>query len=134
MLATALLRSSSFFFMSDVQMERRRRRTTPDKISITFSPGQGVTLVNISSSFLPVLSHLPQTVPTIATLDRSRPHLLQFEDVLVEVVLQTFVGKVDAELFEAVVLVILKTKNVQNSDGQDLKRETRAAIRASSLA
>lgn len=45
--------------------------------------------------------------------------------MLVEVVLQTFVGKVDAELFEAVVLVILKTENVQNSDGQDLKQGNR---------
>lgn len=52
-------------------------------------------------------------------------YLLQLEDVLVEVVLQTFVGKVDAELFEAVVLVILKTENVQNSDGQDLKQGNR---------
>lgn len=45
--------------------------------------------------------------------------------MLVEVVLQAFVGKVDAELFEAVVLVILKTENVQNSDGQDLKQGNR---------
>lgn len=50
--------------------------------------------------------------------------------MLVEVVLQTFVGKVDAELFEAVVLVILKTKNVQNSDGQDLIRGTEASQRS----
>lgn len=48
-------------------------------------------------------------------------HLFKLEDVLVEVVLETFVGEVDAELFEAVVLVILKTENVEHSDGQDLK-------------
>ncbi len=47
-------------------------------------------------------------------------YLFELEDVLVEVVLQTLVGKVDAELFEAVVLVILKTENVQHSNGQDL--------------
>lgn len=47
-------------------------------------------------------------------------HLFKLENVLVEVVLETFIGKVDAELFEAVVLVILKTENVQHSNGQDL--------------
>lgn len=47
-------------------------------------------------------------------------YLLKLEDVLVEVVLQTFIGKVDAELFEAVVLVILKSENVEHADGQDL--------------
>lgn len=46
--------------------------------------------------------------------------MFKLEDVLVEVVLETFVGKVDAELFEAVVLIILKTKNVKHSNGQDL--------------
>lgn len=49
------------------------------------------------------------------------PYLLKLEDVLVEVMLETFIGKVDAELFKAVVLEVLKTKNVQHSDGQDLK-------------
>lgn len=52
-------------------------------------------------------------------------HLFKLEDVLVEVVLETFVGEVDAELFEAVVLVILKTENVENSNGQDLTDTTR---------
>lgn len=46
--------------------------------------------------------------------------MFKLENVLVEVVLQTLVGKVDAELFEAVVLVILKTKDVEDTDGQDL--------------
>lgn len=35
--------------------------------------------------------------------------------------LKTLVGKVDAELLEAVVLVILETEDVKNADGQDLK-------------
>lgn len=52
-------------------------------------------------------------------------HLFKLEDVLVEVVLETFVGEVDAELFEAVVLVILKTENVEHSNGQDLTDTTR---------
>lgn len=47
-------------------------------------------------------------------------HLLQLEDVLVEVVLQAFVGEVDAELLEAVVLVVLEAKDVQDPDGQNL--------------
>lgn len=49
-------------------------------------------------------------------------YLFKLEDVLVEVVLETFVGEVDAELLETVVLIVLKTKNIQHSDGQDLWR------------
>lgn len=36
--------------------------------------------------------------------------------------LETFVGKVDAELFEAVVLVVFETEYVKDSNGQDLKK------------
>lgn len=50
-------------------------------------------------------------------------YLLQLEDVLVEVVLEAFVGEVDAELLEAVILVILEAKDVQDPDGQNLTRE-----------
>lgn len=52
--------------------------------------------------------------------------MFKLEDVLVEVVLETFVGEVDAELLKAVVFVIFKTKNVEHSDGQDLGEATRA--------
>lgn len=48
------------------------------------------------------------------------PYLLQFEDVLVEIVLKSFIGKVDTELFKTVVLIILKAKDVQHSYRQDL--------------
>lgn len=54
-----------------------------------------------------------------------KPYLLQFEDVLVEVVLQSFVGEVDAELFKAVVLIILKAKDVQDSYRQGLEEKRR---------
>lgn len=56
--------------------------------------------------------------------------MFKLENVLVEVVLQTLVGKVDAKLFEAVVLVILKTKDVEDSDGQDLanKHNTNSSL------
>jgi len=47
-------------------------------------------------------------------------YLLQLEDVLVEVVLESLVGKVDAELLKAVVLVVLEAEDVQHSDGQYL--------------
>lgn len=47
-------------------------------------------------------------------------YLLQFEDVLVEIVLKPFVGEVDTELFKTVVLIILKAKDVQHSYRQDL--------------
>ena len=42
-------------------------------------------------------------------------HLFKLEDMLVEVKLQFFICKVDTKLFKTVVLVILKSKNVQNS-------------------
>lgn len=44
--------------------------------------------------------------------------------MLVEVVLQTLVGEVDAELLEAVVLVILEAEDVQDPDGQNLEIKT----------
>lgn len=44
--------------------------------------------------------------------------------MLIEVMLETLVGKVDAELLEAVVLIVFKTKNVKDSNGQDLKETT----------
>lgn len=47
-------------------------------------------------------------------------HLLELEDVLVEVVLESLVGEVDAELLKAVVLIVLETKDVQHSDRQYL--------------
>lgn len=39
--------------------------------------------------------------------------------------LKTLVGKVDAELLEAVVLVVLETEDVENTNGQDLKYRKR---------
>lgn len=50
-------------------------------------------------------------------------HLLQIEDVVVEVILQLLICIVDAELLEAVCLKVLEAKNVQNSDGQTLESE-----------
>lgn len=44
--------------------------------------------------------------------------------MLVEVVLEPFVGKVDAKLFKAVVFIILEAEDVQDSDGQDLVKKT----------
>ena len=43
--------------------------------------------------------------------------LLQFEDVLHEKLLQMFVRKINAKLFEGIVFEILKSKDIQNSDG-----------------
>lgn len=47
-------------------------------------------------------------------------HLLQLEDVLGEVVLQLLVGVVDAKLLEAILFKVLKSKDVQDSNGQAL--------------
>lgn len=46
--------------------------------------------------------------------------LLQVEYVVVEVILQLLVCIVDAELLKAVGLEVLKTKNVQDANGQAL--------------
>lgn len=51
--------------------------------------------------------------------------LLQCEDVLVKVILQLFISIVNAELFEAVGLKVLKAKDVQNAYGQTLQAENR---------
>jgi len=48
--------------------------------------------------------------------------------VLVEVVLETLVGKVDAELLEAVVLEILEPENVEHADGQDLRQAEKKSM------
>lgn len=47
--------------------------------------------------------------------------------MLVKVVLEALVGKVDAELFKAVVLIILKAKDVQDSYGQNLMKKRQTA-------
>lgn len=48
-------------------------------------------------------------------ISSQQTHLFKLEDMLVEVKLQFFICKVDTKLFKTVVLVILKSKNVQNS-------------------
>ena len=42
--------------------------------------------------------------------------LLQLEDVLIEVLLQLFVGIINAELFKWIILEHFKTKNIQHSN------------------
>lgn len=51
-------------------------------------------------------------------------YLLQIENMVVEIILQLFVCIVDAELLKAVGLKVFKAKNVQNTDGQTLKKTT----------
>lgn len=45
--------------------------------------------------------------------------------MLVEVVLEPFVGEVYAKLLEAVVLIVLKAKDVQDSYGENLVEKKR---------
>lgn len=52
----------------------------------------------------------------------STTHLLQVEDVIVEVILQLLVCIVDTELLKAVGLKVLKPENVQDTDGQTLEK------------
>lgn len=46
-----------------------------------------------------------------------QPYLFQFKDVLVKIVLQALVGKVDAELFKTIIFVVFKPKNIKYSNG-----------------
>lgn len=52
-------------------------------------------------------------------------YLLQIENMVVEIILQLFVCIVNAELLKAVGLKVLKAKNVQNTDGQTLKNNSK---------
>lgn len=54
---------------------------------------------------------------------RGKTHLLQIEDVMVEIILQLLVCIVDAELLEAVGLKVLEAENVQDADGQALENK-----------
>ena len=56
------------------------------------------------------------------------PYLLQFENVLVEVILELLVGVVDAELFKTVPLKVFKPKDVEDPDGQALGETERMVI------
>ena len=76
-------------------------------ISLTFTPFEYV--LQHSIAFLTLKGKISEMT-----------HLFKLENVLVEVVLETLVGEVDAELLKAVVLVILETKDVEHPDGQDL--------------
>lgn len=63
---------------------------------------------------------------TVVTTSR-RLYLFKLKYVLIEVVLKPLVGKVDAELFKAVVLIVFKSKDIKDTNGQDLvlKKKTR---------
>ena len=50
--------------------------------------------------------------------------LFQFEDVFVKIELKLLISKVDAKLFKTVMLVILKSKNIQNSYRATLKSQS----------
>jgi hypothetical protein len=48
-------------------------------------------------------------------------NLLKFEYMLVEVILQVFIGIVDAELFETVLVKVLKPKDIQDTNRATLQ-------------
>lgn len=50
-------------------------------------------------------------------------NLFQLKQMLIEIMLQTFIGKVNTELFEAVAAIILKAKNIKDPNGKRLKNE-----------
>lgn len=56
------------------------------------------------------------------------PYLLQFENVLVEVILELLVGVVDAELFKTVPLKVFKPEDVEDPNGQALGETERMVI------
>lgn len=58
-------------------------------------------------------------------VQKMRTYLLQIKNMVVEIILQLFVGIIDAELLKAVGLEVLKAKNVQNTNGQTLKNNSK---------
>lgn len=48
---------------------------------------------------------------------RPKGHLFAFEDMLVELLLQPLVGKVNTQLLEAVLLEAFKAIDIQDADG-----------------
>lgn len=50
--------------------------------------------------------------------------------MLSEVILQLLIGVVDAELLEAVPFKVLKSEDVEDTDGQALERQTIVTARA----
>ena len=48
---------------------------------------------------------------------RPKGHLFPFEDMLVELLLQPLISKVDAQLFKAVLLEAFKAVDVQDANG-----------------
>jgi hypothetical protein len=57
---------------------------------------------------------------------RKGRHLLKLEDVLVEIVVQVFIGIIDAKLLKAVAGEILKAKNIQDPNGIGLQQKMHA--------
>lgn len=55
--------------------------------------------------------------------ENKNTHLLQIENVVVEIILQLFICIVDAELLKAVGLKVLKAKNIQDTNGQALENK-----------
>lgn len=51
-------------------------------------------------------------------------YLLKLEDVLVDVILQFLIGVVDTQLLKTVCLEVLKSKHIQDTNGQTLKMKT----------
>ena len=51
--------------------------------------------------------------------------LFELEDVLVEVILQVFVGIVDTELLEAIAGKVLEAKDVQHANAVTLEQATK---------
>ena len=44
-----------------------------------------------------------------------KPYFLHSKDLVIEILLQLFIGKVDTKLLKAVVFKVLKAKDVQNA-------------------
>jgi len=60
----------------------------------------------------PVNTHWHQRV-----IKYFQTYLFKLKDVLVKVVLQALVGKVNTELFETIIFIVFKPKNIEYSNG-----------------
>ena len=95
----------------------------PCFILYSLAKGAFSSLVKFSSELFPQLEgnfvHHISRHSSFKSLQQT--HLLQFKDMFVEIELKLLICKVDAELFKTVMLVIFKSKNVQNSYRASLK-------------
>ena len=84
---------------------------------------------HFASVFTPIRYARNWSHPANRTRSSWHAHLLNLEDVLVEILLQLLVGIIDAKLLKRVLLKNFKAKYVQHSDGVSLRRKCNTEVK-----